>query len=77
MNEKISVIIPVYNSKKYLNKCVSSVLKQSYQNMEIILVDDGSTDGSDEICDKFKKKDNRVKVIHKKMVVQANVEILE
>lgn len=66
MNEKISVIIPVYNSKKYLNKCVSSVLKQSYQNMEIILVDDGSTDGSDEICDKFKKKDNRVKVIHKK-----------
>mgnify|MGYP004547764549 CR=1 FL=1 len=51
--------------------------KRSYKNTEMILVDDGSTDGSNKICDKFKKKDNGVKVIHKKMVVQVNVEMLE
>ena len=66
MSEKISVIIPVYNSKKYLNKCITSVLNQSYQNIEVILVDDGSTDSSGEICDEYEKMDNRVKTIHKK-----------
>lgn len=66
MSEKISVIIPVYNSKKYLNKCITSVLNQSYQNIEVILVDDGSRDGSGEICDEYEKMDNRVKTIHKK-----------
>lgn len=65
MYDKISIIIPVYNAKKYLSKCVNSVLNQSYKNLEVILVDDGSTDGSGEICDKFCKTDQRIKVIHK------------
>lgn len=61
----ISVIIPVYNVAKYLNQCVDSVLTQTFKNLEIILVDDGSTDKSGEICDYYKKADNRVCVIHK------------
>lgn len=65
MKEKISVIIPVYNTKKYLEKCIQSVLNQTYQNLEIICIDDGSTDGSGDILDAFAKKDSRVKVIHK------------
>ena len=60
----ISVIIPVYNVKAYLAEAVESVIHQTYQNLEIILVDDGSTDGSGEICDEYAKKDNRIKVIH-------------
>ncbi len=63
--EKISIIIPVYNVEKYINKCINSVLEQTYKNLEIILVDDGSTDNSGNICDEFKKKDKRIKVIHK------------
>ena len=62
----ISVIVPVYNVEKYLDKCLTSILDQSYQNLEIILVDDGSTDNSSKICDEYKKKDRRIKVIHKK-----------
>ncbi len=61
---KISIIIPVYNVKKYLSKCIDSVINQSYENLQIILVDDGSTDGSEQICDDYKKKDKRVEVIH-------------
>lgn len=61
----ISIIIPVYNISDYLDRCISSVLKQSYKNLEIILVDDGSTDNSGEICDNYKKEDKRIKVIHK------------
>ena len=64
-NEKISLIVPVYNVEKYLEKCVNSILKQTYKNLEIILVDDGSTDESAEICDKLKKDDNRIVVVHK------------
>lgn len=60
----ISVIIPVYNVKRYLHECVDSVLRQSYNSLEIILVDDGSDDGSDKICDAYALKDNRIKVIH-------------
>ena len=60
----ISIIIPVFNSKKYLNKCIESIIKQTYTDIEIILIDDGSTDGSGEICDKFSILDRRVKVIH-------------
>lgn len=60
----ISVIIPIYNVAPYLEKCVHSVLNQSYKNLEIILVDDGSTDGCSKLCDKFEMSDNRVKVLH-------------
>ena len=63
--DKVSVIIPVYNTKKYLKRSVSSVLEQTYMNLQIILVDDGSTDGSSELCDAFKMQDNRIEVIHK------------
>ncbi|MCI6432047.1 MAG: glycosyltransferase [Lachnospiraceae bacterium] len=63
---KISVIIPVYNSCRYLGTCVESIRKQSYENVEIILVDDGSTDGSGKVCDQFSENDKRVIVIHQK-----------
>lgn len=63
--EKISVIVPVYNVEKFLEKCVSSILKQTYSNLEIILVDDGSKDNSGMIADQLAKKDRRIKVIHK------------
>ena len=61
----ISVIVPIYNVEKYLEKCIQSIINQTYRNLEIILVDDGSTDNSGEIADKYKKLDNRIKVIHK------------
>ena len=63
---EISVIIPVYNVKKYLKKCVESVLAQTYKDIEIILVDDGSTDKSGDICDELAKTDGRIRVIHQK-----------
>ena len=62
----ISVIIPVYNVKTYLQDCIESVLRQTYRNLQIILVDDGSTDASGEMCDQYAKKDSRITVIHKK-----------
>ena len=62
----ISVIVPCYNVMEYLPKCVESILSQTYKNLEIILVDDGSTDSSGKICDGYAAKDNRIKVIHKK-----------
>lgn len=65
MNELISVIIPVYNVEDYLRDCVKSVLNQSYKNIEIILINDGSTDKSGMICDRFHLEDKRIKVIHK------------
>lgn len=65
-NSLISVIVPVYNVKPYLEKCVASIVNQTYKNLEIILVDDGSTDGSGLLCDQFAQKDKRIKVIHKK-----------
>jgi len=60
---KISVVVPIYNAEEYLNKCVTSIQNQSYQNLEIILVNDGSTDGSLTICEELAKKDKRIKVI--------------
>lgn len=62
---KISVIIPVYKVEKYLDRCLQSVTKQTYDNLEIILVDDGSPDNCPQICDEWAKKDNRIIVIHK------------
>lgn len=60
----ISIIIPVYNVEKYLERCLDSVLNQSYKNLEIILINDGSTDSSLDICLKYAKKDNRIKLIN-------------
>ena len=65
MGELISVIIPIYNVEKYLKECIDSVIAQTYKNIEIILVDDGATDQSGEICDQYAVKDQRIKVIHK------------
>lgn len=66
MNKTISIIIPVYNVEMYLPKCLESVINQSYENIEIILIDDGATDSCGKICDEYKLKDNRITVIHKK-----------
>ncbi|MBO5631554.1 MAG: glycosyltransferase, partial [Aeriscardovia sp.] len=66
MSDKlVSIIIPVYNSQDYLQKCLDSVLCQTYKNIEVILVDDGSTDRSAAICDDFHQRDQRVKVFHR------------
>ena len=62
---KVSIIIPVYNVEKYIKKCLDSILNQTYNNLEIILVDDGATDSSGKICDEYKLIDNRCKVYHK------------
>lgn len=62
----ITVVVPVYNVENYIKKCVESILNQTYRKLEIILVDDGSTDKSGEICDEFSVIDSRIKVIHKK-----------
>ena len=65
MKELISIIVPVYNLEKYIEKCIVSLLQQTYENIEIILVNDGSCDESGAICDSFEKKDGRISVIHK------------
>ena len=62
----ISIVVPIYNVDKYLDKCVESIVDQTYRNLEIILVDDGSPDNCPKMCDEWKKKDKRIKVIHKK-----------
>lgn len=63
---EISIIVPVYKAEQYLERCVKSVLKQTYQNFELILVDDGSPDGCPMLCDGWAEKDNRIRVMHKK-----------
>ena len=60
----VGIVIPVYNTKKYLRACIKSVLSQTFQDFCLVLVDDGSTDGSGEICDAYAEKDHRIKVIH-------------
>lgn len=62
----ISVVVPVYNVAEYLPECVDSIINQTYKNLEIILVDDGSTDACPDICDEYAKRDSRIRVIHKK-----------
>lgn len=63
---KITIIVPIYNTEKYIEKCINSIINQTYTNLEIILIDDGSTDNSGNICDNYALKDNRIKVVHKK-----------
>lgn len=62
---KISIVVPIYKVEKYLNKCIDSILSQTFSDFELILVDDGSPDNCPEICDEYAKKDERIKVIHK------------
>lgn len=69
MNCKISIIIPVYNVDKYLRLCLNSILIQTFADFEVILVDDGSTDGSGAICEEYGAKDERIKAFIKKTVV--------
>lgn len=66
MSGKISVIVPIYKVEKYLNRCIESIINQTYTNLEVILVDDGSPDNCPQICDEYAQIDERVKVIHKK-----------
>ena len=65
MDSLISVIVPIYNVEKYLDRCVDSIINQTYKNLEIILVDDGSPDNCPQMCDDYAKKDRRIKVVHK------------
>ena len=65
MEAKVSVVVPVYNAEKYIKTCVNSIRNQSYKNLEIILIDDGATDNSPQICDEFQREDARIRVIHK------------
>ncbi len=71
-NKKVSVIVPIYNVERYLEKCLDSIIGQTHKNLEIILVDDGSTDKCGEICDKYASMDKRIKVIHQKNGGQSN-----
>ena len=63
---KISIIVPIYNVELYVERCIESILNQSLSDFDLILVDDGSTDKSGEICEGYAKKDSRIQVIHKK-----------
>jgi len=60
----VSVIVPIYNSEKYVHECVDSVIRQTYDNIEILLIDDGSTDNSGKICDEYAASDSRIRVFH-------------
>ncbi|MFA6939912.1 MAG: glycosyltransferase [Clostridiaceae bacterium] len=66
MEPLVSIVIPIYNVERYINKCIDTIINQTYSNLEIILIDDGSTDDSGRICEEYSLKDKRIKVIHKK-----------
>ena len=66
MKDKVSVVVPIYNVEKYLPKCIETIQTQSYENLEIILVNDGSTDSCLKICEKYKKDDERIIIVNKK-----------
>ena len=65
---QISIIIPIYNVERYLHQCIDSILAQTFTDYELLLIDDGSTDGCPAICDEYTEKDNRIRVFHKTMV---------
>ena len=71
MSPKISIIVPVYNVEEYLDRCIKSILNQTFKDFELILIDDGSKDNSSKICDQYAMEDNRIKVIHKENSGQA------
>ena len=75
MEPLISVIVPVYKVEQYLDECVQSIINQTYKNLEIILVDDGSPDRCPEMCDEYARQDSRIKVIHKKNASARNAGI--
>ena len=79
MNEKVSIGVPIYRVEKFLSKLIDSLINQTYKNLEIILVDDGSPDGSGKICDEYANKESRIKVIHKENggVSSARNKVLE
>ena len=77
MEPLISIIVPVYKVEKYLDKCIESLVNQTYTNIEIILVNDGSPDRCPDICEKWKKIDDRIIVLNKKMVGKVMQEMLE
>lgn len=68
MSPIVTVIVPIFNAEKYLCDCVDSILIQTFSDFELLLIDDGSTDTSGQICDEYAKKDSRIRVFHKKMV---------
>lgn len=72
MQEKISIIVPVYNVEKYIKKCIDSILAQTYKNYELLLINDGSTDNSGNICEEYRLKDNRITIINKENGGQAD-----
>ena len=61
----MSIVVPIYNVEKYLDRCIKSIVSQTYGNLEILLVDDGSPDDCPRVCDEWAEKDSRIKVVHK------------
>ena len=64
-NQLLSIIVPIYNTECYLRTCIDSIINQDYKDIEVLLIDDGSTDNSLSICEEYKERDNRIKVFHK------------
>ena len=72
MGFKISIIVPIYNVEQYLHQCINSILNQSFNNFELLLINDGSTDNSGKICDEYAKKDTRIHVIHQSKTSESH-----